>query len=163
MTLKHVLLALLLGLLGVVPAQAGDLPVVYTVFNPVAPPFPFVLFSYDSPGFITTDRTVSAAQLAFINPLNDITSVQFILHSADPAHLGDEELDVFETNAPPEESRYFPTGTFESLGVTAALTGSFGAPNTRLSVATPAPFSLGLLSVGAIWLSAWRYRGRKNV
>ena len=56
MTPKHVLLALLIGLLGVVPAQAGDLPVVYTVFNPVAPPFPFVLFSYDSPGFITTIR-----------------------------------------------------------------------------------------------------------
>ena len=61
---KHMLLALLLGLLVAVPAQAGDPPVVYTVFNPAAPPFPFVLFSYDSPGFITTDTTVSAAQLA---------------------------------------------------------------------------------------------------
>ena len=76
---KHVLLAVLLGLIGVVPARGVASPVVYTVFNPVAPPFPFVLFIYDSPGFITTDTTVSAAQLAFINPLNDITSVQFIL------------------------------------------------------------------------------------
>ena len=155
---KHMLLAVLLGLLGIVPARAGDLPVVYTVFNPVAPPFPFVLFTYDSPGFITTDTTVSAAHLAFINPLNDITSVQFILHSTDPAHLGEEERDVFETNAPPEESRYFPAGTFESLGVTAALPGSFGAPNTRLSVATPEPFSLGLLCVGAIGFLTCRYR-----
>jgi len=32
MTPKHVLLAVLIGLLGVVPAQAGDLPVVYTGF-----------------------------------------------------------------------------------------------------------------------------------
>jgi hypothetical protein len=71
---KHVLLAVLLGLLGIVPARAGDLAVVYTVFNPVAPPFPFVLFTYDSPGFITTDTTVSAVHLAFINPLNDITA-----------------------------------------------------------------------------------------
>ena len=155
---KHMLLAVLLGLLGIVPARAGDLPVVYTVFNPVAPPFPFVLFTYDSPGFITTDTTVSAAQLAFINPLNDITSVQFILDSTDAAHLGDEELDVFETNAPPEEIRYYPTGTFESLGVTAGLPGSFGTPNSRLSVATPEPFSLGLLCIGAIGLLAWRYR-----
>ena len=162
MTPRHVLLAVLLGLVGVVPAQAVASPVVYTVFNPVAPPFPFVLFTYDSPGFITTDTTVSAAQLAFINPLNDITSVQFILQSTDPAHLGDEELDVFERNAPPEESRYFPTGTFESLGVTAALPGSFGAPNTRLSVTTPEPFSLGLLGVGAIWLLACRYRGETD-
>src|SRR5262245_66532216 len=95
---------------------------------------------------------VSATQLAFINPLNDITSVQFILHSADSAHLGDEELDVFETNAPPEESRYFPTGTFESLGVTAALPGSFGAPNTRLSVATPELFSIRLIDGGERWV-----------
>jgi hypothetical protein len=44
MTPKHVLLAVLLGLSAAVPAQAGNLPVVYTVFNPFAPPFPFVLF-----------------------------------------------------------------------------------------------------------------------
>jgi hypothetical protein len=152
---KHVLLAVMLGLLGALPARAS---VVYTVFNPVNPPFPFVLFTYDSPGFIMTDTTVTAAQLAFINPLNDITSVQFILHSTDPAHLGDEELDVFETNPPPEETRYYPAGTFESFGVTAGLSGSFGFPNSMLRVAAPEPFSLGLLGVGAIGLLACRYR-----
>lgn len=143
---KAGLLASAVGLsLAVPPGAHAD--VIYEVFNPSNPPFPFVLFVYDSPGFITTDTTVSAAQLAFINPLNLITSVDFIPDST--SMPGDAELDVFETNTPTEQVRYYPSGTFDEVGVTAGLSGSAGYPNSMLSVAIPEPSSIALFGFGA--------------
>lgn len=153
--------ALLVSVLGVMAAFAprANATVLYEVFNPAAPPFPFVLFVYDSPGFITTDTTVSAAQLAFINPKNAITSVDFIPDST--SMPGDAELDVFETNAPTEQIRYYPAGTFDQVGVTAGLPGSTGYPHSMLRVAIPEPFSLGLLGLGALGVFAHRHRARR--
>ena len=52
----------------------------------------FTLFVYDSPIFITTDPTVDVAQLAFHNPANTITSIEF-----KPSSSGVSEPDVFQS------------------------------------------------------------------
>ena len=117
MTPKQVFVALLLGLTAILPSQAHA-DVLYTVFNPAAPPFPFTLFIYEAPGFITSDTTVSAVQLNFANPKNTITSVAFLPDSI--THPGMSELDVFQSSAPLEQVRYYPLGTFDAVGVTAA-------------------------------------------
>jgi hypothetical protein len=160
MTPKQVFVALLLGLTAILPLQAHA-DVLYTVFNPAAPPFPFTLFIYEAPGFITSDTTVSAVQLNFANPKNTITSVAFLPDSI--THPGMSELDVFQSSAPLEQVRYYPLGTFDAVGVTAGLPGSQGYPNSKLGVAVPEPFSSGLLGVGGIGLLWLRYRRRAGV
>jgi hypothetical protein len=126
--------------------------VIYTVENPAAPPFPFILFVYDSPTFITTNTTVGVVQLAFANPLNTITSVEFIPSSTNLMHLGTSELDVFQSGLPMEQLRFYPLGTFTQVGVTPGESGSFGFPNSELSVAVPEPGTFGLLGVGVLAL-----------
>ena len=113
MCLRAVLLAAATGLcLANVPRAQAD--VVYTVFNPFAAPSPFTLFIYDSPTFITTDTTVDVAQLAFANPANTITSVEF-----KPSSSGVSELDVFQSGGGADQTfngdqfRYYPRGTFD--------------------------------------------------
>ncbi len=130
---------------------------IYTVFNPTRH---FTLFIYDSPTFITTDTAVGSAQLAFINPLNLITSVDFIPSSS--TFLGTSELDVFETNPPPEQSRYYPLGTFARFRVTPGEAGSFGGSNSLLRVAAPEPCTFGLLGVGLVGLLGLRRRATRG-
>jgi hypothetical protein len=132
--------------------------VVYSVFNPAAPPFPFVLFTYDSPSFITTDTTVPVADLS-ANPKNSITSVEFIPISTDPLDPGVtvSELDVFQSAAA-EQVRYYPEGTFTGYGVTPGLFGSFGYPNSDLRVAAPEPATIAVLGVGLLGLLGLRRR-----
>jgi hypothetical protein len=148
MCLRPALLASAIGLC-LATVQRAQADVVYTVFNPSRN---FTLFVYDSPTFITTNTTVDAAQLAFINPLNNITSVDFIPSSP----TGTSELDVFETNPPPEQSRYYPLGTFTQFGVTPGDSNSFGGSNSMLRVAAPEPCTFGLLGVGLIGLLGLR-------
>ena len=78
MFLKPALLASAIGLC-LLAAPYAQATVVYTVFNPARN---FTLFIYNSPSFIVTDTTVGVAQLAFANPLNTITSVDFIPSSS---------------------------------------------------------------------------------
>jgi PEP-CTERM motif len=161
MSSKIGVLASALGLsVAMIPHAHAD--VVYTVQNPFAAPFPFILFVYDSPTFITTDTTVPAAQLAFANPLNSITSVEFTPSSTDPAlsEVG-SELEVFQSSAP-EQLRYYPEGTFTQFGVTPGLLGSAGYPNSELNVAAPEPATIGLLGMGLLSLLGLRRRSERD-
>jgi PEP-CTERM motif-containing protein len=153
MCLKPTLLASAIAL-GVVTMSRAQAEVVYTVFNSANN---FTLFVYDSPDFITTDTMVGVAQLAFANPLNSITSVDFIPDSS--TFPGTSELDVLQSAAP-EQFRYYPQGTFTQVGVTPGDSNSFGYPNSMLSVETPEPGTVGLLGVGLVGLFGLRRRAR---
>ena len=161
MSAKIAFLVSALGLsAAVVPhAQAS---VIYTTLNPANPPFPFILFVYDSPTFITTDTTVPVAQLAFANPGNTITSVEFIPSSS--TFPGTSETDVFQSGGGPPQSftgnqfRYYPLGTFTHYGVTPGDSNSFGYPNSELKVAAPEPSTLALLGAGLLGLLCFRRR-----
>lgn len=153
MCLKSALLASALAVsLGV--ASRAQAEVVYTVFNPANH---FTLFVYDSPDFITTDTMVPVAQLAFANPLNSITGVDFIPDSS--TFPGTSELEVLQSAAP-DQFRYYPQGTFTQVGVTPGDSNSFGYPNSMLSVETPEPGTVGLLGVGLLGLFGLRHRAR---
>ena len=149
-------------------APRAEAEVVYTVFNPFAVPSPFTLFVYDSPTFITTDTTVNVAQLAFANPANTITSVEF-----KPSSSGVSELDVFQSGGGAVQTfngnqfRYYPLGTFDQYGVTTGIDNtsgapSFGMPNSMLSVEAPEPSTFGILLAGAVGLIGLRRRVREN-
>ena len=154
MCLKSALLASALAFsLGMTSRAQAE--VVYTVFNPANH---FTLFVYDSPDFITTDTVVGVGQLAFANPLNSITSVDFIPDSS--TFPGTSELDVLQSSAP-EQFRYYPQGTFTQVGDTPGDSNSFGYPNSMLSVETPEPGTVGLLGVGLVGLFGLRRRGRR--
>jgi hypothetical protein len=128
---------------------------VYTVLNPANN---FTLFVYDSPTFITTDTMVGVAQLAFANPLNPITGVDFIPSSS--TFPGTSEVDLLQAGAP-DQFRYYPQGTFTHFGVTQGDSNSFGFPNSELSVApAPEPSSIALLAAG---LLAWPIRSAPQV
>lgn len=140
--------------------------VIYTVFNPASPPFPFTLFIYDSPTFITTDTTVNVAQLTFANPANTITGVEF-----KPSSGGVSELDVFQSGGGADQTfngnqfRYYPLGTFDQFGVTGGTDNgsgapSFGTPNSMLSVAAPEPGTFGIIATGLVGLLGLRRRLR---
>jgi PEP-CTERM motif len=155
---RVVLLALTLGLLVAITPRAKAF-VVYTVDNPAAH---FTLFTYDSPGFITTHTTVPVAGLTFANPLNAITSVEFLPSSL--THPGTSEVDVFQSSGGADQTftgnqfRYYPQGTFTQYGVTPGLAGSFGVPNSQLVVAAPEPSAIGLVGAGLLGLAALRRR-----
>ena len=163
MRLRPILLAAATGLC-LASTQRATADVVYTVFNPFAAPFPFTLFVYDSPTFITTDTTVDVAQLAFANPANTITSVEF-----KPSSDGVAELDVFQSGGGADQTftgnqfRYYPLGTFDQYGVTAGSDNTSGAPsfggsNSMLSVEAPEPGAFGILVAGLVGLLALRWR-----
>jgi hypothetical protein len=149
MVSKIALLALAVGTFVTVAPRAQAF-VVYTVDNPVAN---FTLFAYDSPSFVTTNTAVPASGLAFVNPLNAITSVDFIPSNS----TGLSEVDVFQSVGG-TQVRFYPAGTFTEYGVTPGLTGSFGFPNSQLIVAAPEPPTMGLLGVGLFGLLALRRR-----
>ena len=145
-------LVFVLGL-SIAAFSKAEADVIYTVANPSAN---FTLFVYDSPVFITTDTTVGVAQLAFANPLNPITEVDFIPTSS--TFPGTSEIDVIQAGAP-EQFRYYPQGTFTHFGVTLGDSNSFGFPNSELSVAAaPEPSSIALLAVGLLGLFGLRHR-----
>jgi hypothetical protein len=137
--------------------------VVYTVDNPAKH---FTLFTFDSPGFITTDTLVPVADLTYFAapPANFISGVEFIPSSSDPAHLGLPEVDVFQYSGGPPQSftgdqfRWYPDGTFGQYGVTPGLAGSFGFPASELVVAAPEPSTIGIVAAGLIGLLALRRR-----
>jgi hypothetical protein len=163
------LVALAVAFVAIAPAAQAF--VAYTANNPAAH---FTLFTYDSPGFITTDTVVPAADLAYFAPppLNFISSVEFNPSSTDPAHLGLPEVAVFQYSGGPDQSfsgnqfRWYPLGTFTQYGVTPGLgatpgfpnSQSFGFPNSQLVVAAPEPSTIGLLSAGLFGLLALRRR-----
>ena len=171
MSLRLILLATATVLLA--SAKHAKAEVQYTVYNPHAAPYPFILLIYDSPTFITTDTTVyapdtmpGAPELTFANPANAITSVEF-----KPSSNGVAEVDVFQSgNAQPQtfagdQFRYYPLGTLGQYGVTAGIDNlngapSFGAPNSLLSVTVPEPGTLGLLAASLIGLLGVRRRMR---
>jgi hypothetical protein len=95
--------------LSLATASKADADVVYTVLNPANN---FTLFVYDSATFITTDTMVGVAQLAFANPLNPITGVDFIPSSS--TFPGTSEVDLLQVGAP-DQFRYYPQGTFTHL------------------------------------------------
>ncbi len=142
-------------------APQAKAEIVYTVFNPAMTPT-FVLFVYNSPGFITTDTTVDVAQLTFANPANTITSVEFLPSSN--TFPGTSELDVFQSGGGADQTfagnqfRYYPLGTFTQYGVTAGDSNSFGFPNSMLSVAAPEPSTIALLATGLAGLFGLRRR-----
>jgi len=149
---KSILIASALTLcLAASPHARAD--VIYRVFNPANNNF--TLFIYDAPTFITTNTTVGVAQLTFANPLNTITSVDFIPSSS--TFPGTSELDVIQSGAP-EQFRYYPEGTFTQFGVTAGDSNSFGFPNSRLSVEAPEPASIALFGAAVAGLFGLRRR-----
>ena len=167
MRLRPILLAAAIGLC-LANVHRAKAEVIYTVFNPVAAPFPFVLFVYDSPTFITTDTTVDVAHLAFANSANTITGVEF-----KPSSSGVSELDVFQSGGGADQTfngnqfRYYPLGTFDQYGVTpgtddASGAPSFGMPNSMLSVEAPEPGTFGLLAAGLIGLFGLHRRVRDS-
>jgi hypothetical protein len=139
----------------------------YTVENPTVN---FVLFTYDSPTFITSDITVPVSSLAYFAPppLNFITQVEFIVSSTDNSKfLGQPEIIVDQSSGgPPQtftgtELRWFPDGTFTQYGVTKGLgtgcgcaTDSFGYPNSELVVAAPEPSAIRTFGAGVLGLIA---------
>jgi hypothetical protein len=141
--------------LSIAMSSKADADVIYTVLNPAAN---FTLFIYDSPTFITTDTTVGVGQLAFANPLNSITGVDFIPSSA--TFPGTSEVDVIQAAAP-EQFRYYPQGTFTQFGVTPGDSNSFGFPNSELSVAAPEPSSVALLAAGLLGLFGLRWKRKQ--
>lgn len=155
---KIAVLALALGASAAIvpPAQAS---VVYTSYNTAVQ---FTLFIYDLPGFITTDTTVPVSDLAFANPLNTITSVEFIPSSS--TFPGTSEVAVFQSAGGPDQSftgnqfRYYPEGTFTQFGVTPGDINSFNFPNSELIVAAPEPSTIGLLGAGLFGMFALRRR-----
>jgi hypothetical protein len=163
MCMRPILLAAAIGLC-LANTHRAKAEVIYTVFNPVAAPFPFVLFVYDSPTFITTNTTVDVGQLAFANPANTITDVEF-----KPSSSGVSELDVFQSGGGADQTfngnqfRYYPLGAFDEYGVTAGINNaagdpSFGAPNSMLSVEAPEPSTFALLLGGLVGLVGLRRR-----
>jgi hypothetical protein len=161
MVSKLAFLALAVGAFAVEAPRAQAF-VAYTVENPVQN---FTLFTYDSPGFITTDTgVIPAGNLAYFAPPpgESITGVEFIPSSSDPAHLGLPEVDVFQSGGGPPQSvngdqfRWYPLGTFTQYGVTPGLSGSFGFPVSQLVVAAPEPSTIGLLGAGLFGLLALR-------
>ncbi len=155
---KITLLASALGLSATLASQAKA-NVVYTVVNPASN---FILFVYDSPTFITADTAVGVAQLAFANPSNIITGVEFKPVSG--AFIGTSELDVFQSGGGADQTftgnqfRYFPQGTFTQPGVTKGDSNSFGFPSSELSVAVPEAPTIALLSAGLLGLLGLRRR-----
>ena len=134
---------LLIGLAA--PAQAD---VFYTVFNPSRN---FTLFTYDSPAFITTITDVDVAQLAFANPLNPITGVDFIPNSL--TYPGTSEIDLLQAGAA-TQYRFYPAATFTMTGVTPGDANSFGGSASQLSVAVPEPSVATLFAsaLAGLWL-----------
>jgi hypothetical protein len=164
-------LVALVSLIFSLPANAF---VSYTVENPAVN---FVLFTYDSPTFITGDIIVPVSDLAYFAapPLNFITQVEFIVSSTDNSNfLGQPEIIVDQSSggAPQTptgtELRWFPDGTFTQYGVTRGLgTGcscaadSFGYPNSELVVAVPEPPTIGMCAPGVLGLVALRRLRRR--
>lgn len=162
MTSRIALLALACGLAAAVTSRA-EASVIYKVDNPKNH---FTLFIYDSPGFITTNTLVDVSGLAFANPSNTITAVEFI-----PASLtfpGTSEVDVFQSGGGPDQSstgnqfRYYPAGTFTRYGVTPGDSNSFGFPNSELVVAAPEPPAMGLVAVGLLGVLTLRRRAPRR-
>jgi len=152
MRLKIALLALAFAAAVASPADAY---VIYKVDNPARD---FTLFVYDSPGFITSDTLVDVSGLAFANPLNSITAVEFI--PASSTYPGTSEVDVLQSAAA-EQLRYYAGGTFLQFGVTPGDSNSFGFPTSELVVAAPEPGTMGIVAASLVGLLVLRRRNRK--
>jgi hypothetical protein len=134
--------------LGLAAAMASQTKadVIYTVFNTANG---FTLFVYDAPAFITTDTTVSGAQLAYEG--HPITDVDFILAST--TFPGNSEVDVvFDPSAEmAEQFRYYPDDAFAQFGVyPPSNPASANYPTSELSVAAPEPSTIVLLGAGLL-------------
>jgi hypothetical protein len=144
MPARMTLFASAFGLAAAMAPQAKA-DVIYTVFNTANG---FTLFVYDAPAYITTDTTVSGAQLAYEG--HPITSVDFIISST--TFPGNSEVDtVFDPSAGmAEQFRYYPESAFAQFGVyPPSNPASANYPTSELSVAAaPEPSTIVLLGAG---------------
>ena len=156
---RMALLASAIGLAATAsPAHAF---VVYSMTNPSAN---FVFFSYDLPGFITTNTVVPAADLAFNNTLHPATSVDFIMSSLSDPGFADVQITIEPfPGVPTVQDKFVPAVDLAQYGTYQAAPGSFGYPNSFVEVAAPEPTSLALLGAGLLGLVGLRRRDQKNV
>ena len=158
MPARMTLFASTLGLAAAMASQAKA-DVIYTVFNTANG---FTLFVYDAPAFITTDTTVSGAQLAYEG--HPITDVDFILSST--TFPGNSEVDVvFDPSAGmAEQFRYYPDGAFAQFGVyPPSNPASANYPTSELSVAAPEPSTIVLLGAALFGMLGLRRGVGKKV
>jgi hypothetical protein len=159
MPARMTIFASTLGLAAATAPQAKA-DVVYTVFNTANG---FTLFVYDAPSFITTDTTVSGAQLVYEG--HPITDVDFIISSA--TFPGNSEVDVvFDPSAGmAEQFRYYPHDAFAQFGVyPPSNPASANYPTSELSVAAaPEPSTIVLLGAGLFGMLALRCRHKKRL
>jgi hypothetical protein len=147
MSSKIALLATALGLLAAMtpPANAD---VIYEVSNPSAD---FVFFVYDSPQFITTDTVVPGSALAFNNTIHPATSVDFIMSSPLDPGFADVQITINPTpGVPTVQDKFVLAADLAEYGVYQAAAGSFGYPNSFVTVAAPEPPAIAVLGTGLL-------------
>jgi PEP-CTERM motif len=159
MLMRTTLLASAFGLLAATAPLPANAFVIYSVINPTAD---FVFFTYDSPGFITSDTPVPGSALAFNNSLHPATSVDFITASPLNPGFADVQITINPVpGVPTVQDKFAPAADLDQYGTYQAAMGSFGFPNSFVQVAAPEPASAALLGLGMVALFAVRRRVTK--
>ena len=160
MLMRTTLLASAFGLAAAAAPLPADAFVIYSVINPTAD---FVFFSYDSPGFITSDTLVPGSALTFNNSIHPATSVDFIIASPLDPGFADVQITINPVpGVPAVQDKFVPADDLDQYGTYQAAMGSFGFPNSFVRVAAPEPASVALLGLGMVALFAVRRSGAKH-